>query len=89
MGYTLCPHVAYDLHYIECEQDDCKNPCTFRATGIPECVWLKKRELGKCHFCLLEDSDAKRKMRRLRKLDFFSDDLENVSPIDDTLEESR
>jgi hypothetical protein len=91
VGYTLCSHVAYDLHYIKCEVVDIKceqvdvkpEPVNDeRLCAYTECtptwVWSEKREKGKCHFCMLEESDAKKKRRRMRKLDLFDDDFEDI-----------
>jgi hypothetical protein len=90
VGYTLCSHVAYDLHYIKCELVDIKceqvdvkpEPVNDeRLCAYTECtptwMWSDKREEGKCHFCMLEESDAKKKRRRMRKLDLFEDDFED------------
>jgi hypothetical protein len=86
MGYTLCSHVAYDLHYIKCELVNIKCECEQvndeQLCAYTECtptwVWSEKRETGKCHFCKLEESDAKKKRRKMRKLDLFEDDFEDI-----------
>jgi hypothetical protein len=94
MGYTLCSHVAYDLHYIKCELVDikceeidikCEQVNDERLCAYTECtptwVWSEKREQGKCHFCKLEESDAKKKRRRMRKLDLFEDYFEDNEKV--------
>jgi hypothetical protein len=69
MGYTLCSHVAYDLYILKCQPDNCEDPCDYKRMGIPDWVWSDTQEVGKCHFCMLEESDRREKRRRMNKLD--------------------
>jgi len=67
MGFTDCPHVAYDLYILPCAYVATKGRCTFKTTGIPDNVWLETREMGKCHFCMLEEQDRKDKIKRRKE----------------------
>ena len=74
MGFTLCPHVAYDLYLISCPLSVEEKPCAFKRTNIPDIIWLETREVGKCHFCMLEEQDKMDRKRRrrdaLRRMDW-------------------
>jgi hypothetical protein len=67
MGFTDCTHVALDCYYIPCDQDEETNPCKFVIEGIPDIAWLETKEEGKCHFCILEEEDAKKEKNKKRK----------------------
>jgi hypothetical protein len=68
MGYTLCPHVACDLYVLPCIQGDDQVLCMYKTTGdLNEYVWLETREIGKCLFCMLEESDKKEKRKKKRR----------------------
>lgn len=67
MGFTDCPHVALDCYYIPCDQDEETQPCGFVAEGIPDIAWLETREEGKCHFCILEEEDAKKEKKNEKR----------------------
>lgn len=67
MRFVDCSHIACDLYIIHC--DDVKRglSCTYQTTGIPDWRWSDTQEMGKCHFCTMEDKDQKKKRRRVRK----------------------
>ena len=67
MGFTDCPHVAYDLYILPCPNATAKEPCSFKITGVPDHVWLETREMGICHFCMLEEQDSKDKIKRRKE----------------------
>lgn len=86
MGYTLCPHVAYDLYILHYSQ-----PCRYKLTrqtsltntyhapkkppiacsdvanSAPDWAWSDTREVGKCHFCVMEEGDKKERKKRAKE----------------------
>jgi hypothetical protein len=66
MGFTDCPHVALDLTYLYCKRYKSNYPCRFDKEGIPDIVWEETKEVGKCHFCMLEEADARKTAKEMK-----------------------
>jgi hypothetical protein len=77
MGFMQCPHVARDLYIMSCHLASSKKECDFTRTGMPDLAWLETKEIGKCHFSMLEEQgEMERLWRRkqiLKRLDLDED----------------
>jgi hypothetical protein len=64
---------------MSCHLASSNEECDFTRTGMPDLAWFETKEIGKCHFCMLQEQDEmERRWRRKQILKRLDLDAEQV-----------